>query len=166
MKTTKTSNTPGRRENIRIKGIKKTADEDTTAVVVDVARRVGVTLTAADVSVSHRTGTDGEGPIIVRFARREKKIELMKNKKKLPKGDDAIYFEEDLARIHHRMLYEIRKDANTTKTWTINGKIFAMMKENEGEGQNEVKKVFETPDDLYKLGWNEARLTLFLQSCA
>ena len=133
-------------------------------MVVDVARKMGVALADADISVSHRTGADGAGPIIVRFARREKKIEMMRKKKNL--GNEAgIFIEEDLTRIRHRMLYEIRHDSRTTKTWTIEGKIFAMMKEGEGANAKEAKKTFKNPDDLYKLGWNEERLTRFLREC-
>ena len=36
--------------------------------------------------------------------------------------------------------------------------IFAVIK----EGESESKKVFDTPDDLYKLGWNEQKLSSFL----
>ena len=58
------------------------------------------------------------------------------------------------------MSYEIRKDSSTSKTWTIDGKIYALVR----EGNSEVKKVFDTPDDLYKLGWNEAKLEAFLDA--
>ena len=57
------------------------------------------------------------------------------------------------------MYYEIRKNENTTKTWTINGDIFAIVK---GKNGMEAKEQFSTPDDLYKLGWNKDKLDTFL----
>lgn len=148
-----------RRENIRITGIPYEDGEDTTEKVIKTAREIGVTLTREDVSVSHRVGRtnqEAQRPIIARLSRREKKVELMKNKKKLGRG---LYMDEDLTRTRNRMLYEIRKHPQTTKTWTIDGKIFAVISD-EGE---ESRKVFETPDDLYKLGWNETKVQLFLK---
>lgn len=147
-----------RRENIRITGIPHEDGEDTMEKVIKTAREIGVTLTREDISVSHRVGRlnqETPRPIIARLSRREKKVELMKNKK-LSRG---LYMDEDLTRTRNKMLYEIRKHSQTTKTWTIDGKIFAMVN-NEGE---ESRKVFETPDDLYKLGWNDAKVQLFLK---
>ncbi|KAK3873783.1 hypothetical protein Pcinc_021208 [Petrolisthes cinctipes] len=135
-----------RRENVRIKGIRCTEGEDVTATVIKVAEDIGVTLIQADISVCHCIGTSSDAnrpkPIIVRLARREKKIELMKNKKKLKRG---IYIDEDLTKMRSKMLYEIRRDPQTTKTWTIDGRIFAMV----NEGGEEMKKIFDTPIDLY-----------------
>ncbi|KAK4327300.1 hypothetical protein Pmani_002241 [Petrolisthes manimaculis] len=100
-----------RRENVRIKGIRCTEGEDVTATVIKVAEDNGVTLIQADISVCHRIGTSSDAnrpkPIIVRLAKREKKIELMKNKKKLNRG---IYIDEDLTKMRSKMLYEIRRD--------------------------------------------------------
>ncbi|KAK3868792.1 hypothetical protein Pcinc_025830 [Petrolisthes cinctipes] len=147
-----------RRENVRIKGIRCTEGEDVTATVIKVAEDIGVTLIQGDISVCHRIGTSSDAnrpkPIIVRLARREKKIELMKNKKKLKRG---IYIDKDLTKVRSKMLYEIRRDPQTTQTWKIDGRIFAMV----NEGGEETKKIFDTPDDLYKLGWNETKLPGF-----
>ena len=148
-----------RRDNLKLKGIKHEANEDTTDIVMNVASSIGVDVRRDDISTSHRLGPsepNKPSPIIVRFAKRDKKVSIMKNKKNLK---DDIYVEEDLTKMRRNMFYEIRRHPNTIKSWTIEGKIYALMK----EGNSEVKKVFENPDDLYKLGWNEAKLDAFLE---
>ena len=95
-------------------------------------------------------------PIMVQMNNRSKKTKIMIGKKKLGNG---LFIEEDLTKLRSRMHYEIRKNENTSKTWTINGDIFAMVK---GKNGNETKEKFCTPDDLYKLGWNNERLDHFL----
>lgn len=150
-----------RRENIRIKGMNYTDNENTNEIVMKLASDIGVQLSNEDISTSHRLGVSRDNakpsPIIVRFSRRDKKVELLRKKRNIQRG---IYIEEDLTKLRRNLAYEVRKDSRTTKTWTIDGKIYAMVK----EGEAEVKKVFETPDDLYKLGWNESRLEAFLES--
>ena len=150
-----------RRDNIRIKGVAYSTNENTNDIVINLAKDMGVELSSNDISTSHQLGATREvtkpSTIIVRFAKRDKKVELLKNKKKLRSG---VHFEEDLTKLRRNMAYEIRKDSSTIKTWTIDGKIYAMVR----EGNSEVKKVFDTPDDLYKLGWNEARLEALLDA--
>ena len=79
-----------RRENVRIYGLAETQGECTNTVVIDMARDIGVTITPADISVSHRLGRpEGGGstadsrprPLIVKLVRRDTKFELMLNKK-------------------------------------------------------------------------------------
>lgn len=148
-----------RRDNIRIKGISYADNENTNDIVMKLASDIGVELSKDDISTSHRLGVTRDNakpsPIIVRFSKRDKKVELLKNKRNIRRG---VYIEEDLTKLRRNIAYEVRKDSNTSRTWTIDGKICALVKED----GNEVKKVFETPDDLYKLGWNEARLEAFL----
>ena len=150
-----------RRDNIIIKGVSYSDNENTNDIVMKLANDAGVELSKDDISTSHRLGATRDNskpsPIIVRFSKRDKKIELMKKKKNIRHG---VYVEEDLTKLRGNMAYEVRKNSNTSKTWTINGKIYALV----NEGGTEVKKVFETPDDLYKLGWNEAKLEAFLDA--
>lgn len=148
-----------RRDNVIIKGVSYSDNENTNDIVMKLASDAGVELSKDDISTSHRLGVTRDNskpsPIIVRLSKRDKKIELMKKKKNIRQG---VYVEEDLTKLRGNMAYEVRKNSNTIKTWTINGKIYALV----NEGGTEVKKVFETPDDLYKLGWTETRLEAFL----
>ena len=78
-----------RRQNVRIYGLAETQGENTNTVFIDMARDVGATITSADISVSHRLGRPGGSsdakprPLIVKLVRRDNKIELMRNKKKM-----------------------------------------------------------------------------------
>lgn len=150
-----------RRDNVKIKGLKYEDGEDTTNLVMELAAGIGVNVAKEDISTSHRVGMtidiNKPKPIIVKFARRDKMVELLRNKRKLRRG---IYVEEDLTKTRHNMNYEIRKDPQTSKTWTIGGKIYALVKEN----GKEVKKAFDTPDDMYKLGWSADKLEAFLNT--
>ena len=83
----------------------------------------------------------------------------MKNKKNLARGR---YMEEDLTKLRHKMYYIIRKSNMTTKCWTIEGKIFAIVK---GTTANDDKKhMFNNPDDLFKLGWNADMVNKFIET--
>ena len=150
-----------KRENIRIKGLTYEENENTEQRVIGLARDIGVTLTSDDISERYRVGattdTSYPKPVFVRLAKRTKKVEIMKNKKKCRRG---VYIDEDLTRMRSNMMYEIRKHQHTVRTWTIDGKIFAIIKEDDAES----KKIFDTPDDLYKLGWNEQKLNTFLET--
>ena len=78
-----------RRENVRFYGLADIQVEITNTVFIDMARDIGVTITPADISVSHRPRRPGGSsdakprPLIVKLVRRDNKIELMRNKKKM-----------------------------------------------------------------------------------
>ena len=64
----------GRRQNLEIVGIPVQKDENTNAIVQEVAKLFKVTITASDISTSHRLQTKNElnpPPIIVRFVSRD-----------------------------------------------------------------------------------------------
>ena len=95
-------------------------------------------------------------PVMVQVNNRAKRTKIMIGKKKLGSG---LFIEEDLTRLRSRMHYEIRKSEKTIKTWTVNGVIFAIVK---GPNNSESKEQFSSPEDLYKLGWNQEKLDTFL----
>ena len=75
-----------RRENVRLHGVPETADENTNDVVIAIASDMGVRIDEHDICVSHRlqkSRSMQERPIIVRFVRRDTKIEIMRKKKTL-----------------------------------------------------------------------------------
>ena len=85
-----------------------------------------------------------------------KKIALMRNKKKITGG--RIFIEESLTRLRGKLFFAVRKDDNTLKSWTQEGKIYTKIK---GTNSEEVLKIITTPDDLTKIGWDEDRISTF-----
>ena len=72
-------------ENVRLHGVPETADENTNDVVIAIASDMDVRIDEHDICVSHRlqkSRSMQERPIIVRFVRRDKKIEIMRLRKK------------------------------------------------------------------------------------
>ena len=64
----------------------------------------------------------------------------MRNKKKIPGG--RIFVEESLTKLRGKLFYAVRKDDNTLKSWTQEGKIYTNIKGNNNE---EVLKIITTP---------------------
>ena len=80
-----------RNDSIRIYGIPEPENdhtrEDTNEIIVKLANDIGVTITTADLSVSHRLGRQGRGgrlrTIVATFVPRQSKTDVMRNKKTL-----------------------------------------------------------------------------------
>ena len=78
-----------RRENLRVVGIECETEyeqnEVTETKVLDLAKKIEVTMASSDISIAHRLPTNKPGPkpIIVRFARRIARINMLRNRKKL-----------------------------------------------------------------------------------
>ena len=151
-----------RSDNIRIKGVDYEAGEDLQQKIIDVAKEADVTLEREDIVNCYRLGDDDKPanrrPIMIRVANRGKKVSLMRNKKKLPREK---YFEEDLTKVRTKIFYAVRKHEQTTKAWTVEGKIFAMIKDNTN---TEHKKIFTTPDDLQILGWDMVKINNYMEA--
>ena len=146
-----------RRENVRIFGLAETQGENTNTVFIDMARDVGVTITPADISVSHRLGRPGGSsdakprPLIVKLVRRDSKIELMRNKKKMRSMEKYrhVYVNDDLTTQRSKLVRILKGEKEIKSVWTIDGRINCTF---DRDG-HEVRKVIESPDDLFKLGW-------------
>ena len=149
-----------KRNNIRMKGIDYAESEDTAEKVIQLAGTIQVNLARTDFTC-YRTGNieNVSRPVMVRLHNQQKKIEFMKAKKHLARGKTI---EEDLTRLRSKLHYTVRKNENTIKHWTIDGKIFAMVKPQ--DGGDATKVCFESPDDLYALGWNEERVEQFMNT--
>ena len=48
-----------------------------------------------------------------------------------------------------KLVYELKRDESVTRVGTMNGKIMCIQEEN----GKEMKKVIDSPDDLFKVGW-------------
>ena len=139
-----------RRESIRICGIDETAGEDTDDVVRELAADIGVTLKPEDISVSHTLPGRPRStrPIIVKFVRRNSK----KSKRKLRDTNrKGVYINDDLTPLRAKVARILRNNPSTQSVWSIDGRIFCTMLEN----GSEVKKIVDSPDDLFRFGWSE-----------
>ena len=148
-----------RSNTIRIKGVDFEEDENIQDTVISVARTMEVQLTSEDINDCFRIGgrdaPKERRPIIVKLAHRSKKVEVMRNKKKLA---DTRFIEEDLTRLRAKLYHTVRKDSKTGKTWTQDCKIFTIIKDRQG---HEAKKIITTPDELTKIGWTEDGISHF-----
>ena len=111
----------GWRENARIFGVEEEPDENVFAKVVSVIEKAGVTITAYDVSASHRLMGRSKGPKLLnsKFVRLDTKHQLMKLKKNLREtstcvNDDCTSFKIGIiscflmcARVSRNMFCEI-----------------------------------------------------------
>ena len=85
----------------------------------------------------------------------EKKVEILKNKRKLKGKYDDVYISEDLTKLRSRMMYALRHEEDISYVNTRGGKIFCAQKLRSGK---EKKFKIESPDDLFQLGWNEEKI--------
>ena len=146
-----------RRESIRISGIPETDGESTNALAIKLAADIGVSLAEMDISVSHRLpGRPGSArPIIVKFVRRDTKTSMMKHKRRLRDLDRrGVFLNDDLTPFRAKLARALRNDSTIGKVWTIDGRILCTITVN----GNEIKKVVESPDDLFHLGWSEEKV--------
>ena len=151
-----------RKDSVRIYGIPDPEDEreNTNDIVVKLAKDIGVNITTADLSVSHRLGRRGRGgkprTIIAKFVRRQCKTDVMRNKKRLRDCQNYknVYINDDLTTLRNKLVMELKKDDNIKQVWTIEGRIFCIQMD---QGR-EVKRVLDSPEDLFKVGWSEQRV--------
>ena len=96
------------------------------------AAAAGVVVTNGDISTSHRVGRPGNArggkprPIVARFVRWDTRTGILRSKKKL-KGHAAyngVFVSEQLSPVRAKLLHAVKNDADTARTWTIDGKIF------------------------------------------
>ena len=86
--------TYNRRDNLRVVGIECETEyeqnEVTEMKVLDLAKKIEVTMASSDVSFAHQLPTNKPGPkpIIVRFARRIARINMLRNRKNLQEKKD------------------------------------------------------------------------------
>lgn len=136
----------GRRECLEIKGIPVTQDEDTDAIIIDIAAKIGVAIDRKEISVSHRnpgppnsrSSTEYHPPIIVKFTRRNTRDNIYRARFKLKRmttkdlgynryHDSKIYIEESLTKDRkaiHKACLRFKKEQKWKYCWTRYGKIF------------------------------------------
>ena len=142
------------RDSVRVTGVPFKQGENTNQLMCRIACSIGVNISETDISVSHRSGRRGGStprPIIVKFARRDTKHQILNNKKftrDITTDDDGnsvkIFIDEHLTSMRASFCRKLRQDK--VPHYTRDGKIHI----NVGE-QGDNWKVLDTPDDWEKL---------------
>ena len=146
-----------RRENLRVTGVPFHQGEDTNRIMIAIACDLGVTITEADISVSHRSGKrigDNPRPILCKFVRRDVKNQLLANKMRARniKRDPydgrlvKIYVDEDLTSMRARVCKKLRQDR--VPHYTRDGKVYIASADSDSQF-----KVHDTPEDWESLEW-------------
>ena len=145
-----------RRELIRVTGVSHKQGENTNELMVQIAYSLGVYITAADISVSHRSGRSVGGnprPILCKFVRRDIKTQLMANKKLArnirydPDGMPVrIFVDEDLTHMRAMVCKKLREDR--VPHFTREGKVYIAAMDSDTEFN-----VYDKPEDWEQLQW-------------
>jgi exosome complex exonuclease DIS3/RRP44 len=133
----------GRRNNVRITGLPNDIDGQTSQAVAEQSvdllnKKLGLQIEYRDIDVAHRLGKfthTKNRPAIVKFVRRQTKIDIMK-RAKLLKGT-GIFINEDLTKTNAEVLASLRLKEPTRieKAWSYEGKLFAKYKGSERHEQ-------------------------------
>lgn len=111
-----------RRQCLRVFGVKEEENENTDAICIDIAKKVGVNLDVSDIDRSHRVGRKETGkprPIIVKFVSYRKRSELFQSKRLL-KGS-GFTLREDLTKQRLHLLNECIQKYGLSNVWTSRG---------------------------------------------
>ena len=127
--------TYNRRENLRVVGIECETEyeqnEVTETKVLDLAKKIEVTMASSDISIAQWLPTNKPGPkpiIVRRFARRIARINMLRNRKKLQEKKINVRMYEDLtARV--RFFNLMKSDTRISKLWTRDGTIYFVWKD-------------------------------------
>lgn len=158
----------GRRLNLEIIGVPVSAQEDTNAIVIEVAKNVGVDISSEDISISHRVpsiskpndskSSDRPPAIIARFMNRSVRNRLYKNRKltrdidpnkfSVP-GLKYVFINENLTQKRKNLFWQAKqrvKKFNYKFIWTTNGNLY--VRKDDDSKQIPIKNM----DDLNLIG--------------
>ncbi|XP_077868327.1 uncharacterized protein LOC144358550, partial [Saccoglossus kowalevskii] len=134
-----------RRINLEISGVPVSENEDTTAIVLSVCKKVNPGIQASDIDIAHRLPTKENNsenehtkprPIIVKFTTRSSRNSIYENRKNLKditarnfgfNSTGRIFINENLVLATRQLLFKVniaRKRAGYRFLWTNNGKIY------------------------------------------
>ena len=112
---------------------KQQSFEANELVVKTLKEKNNLELQPEDIDIAYRLGRWEQGknrPIIVKFVRRQTKINLMKKAKDLKK--DKIFVNEDLSKLNQQVLVSLRLKGSgeVERCWSREGKLFAIYRGN------------------------------------
>ena len=143
-----------RRENVRITGIPEGegTEENLVDKIIQVASSMGVVIDVSSFNDVHRLGVKRPGQnrqIIVRFMNRTLKIKFLSGRKNLKNTDyKNVFINEDLTKLRFKLFQMVRKCEEVKSASTRDGKIICYL-------QNGTKAVISSPDDLFKIGFQD-----------
>ena len=127
----------GRRNNIRLYGIKENEFEDSNKIAIDVVNKLDINISSQDICCSHRIGKKSGDPnkprqIIAKLVRHDVKAAIMKKRKILRERNPGIGMNEDLTRGRMMAIKKQRErgSSNILKTWTVDETINIKKKNN------------------------------------
>ena len=137
-------------------------NEDTDQTVIDVLAKAGITITKADISVSHRLPTkEGPKPMICKFGLRNVRNRVIRSKKLMRESAafkesyPDVFMVEQLTPLRGKAAYLLRQDENIAKSWSIDGRL-KVFKKDYVETDKPIN--ITSLQDLTKLGWSQARV--------
>ena len=140
----------GRRQNLEIVGVPEKEDENTNAIVLEVAKMLDVDIMSSHISTSHRLpkkkassrNNSGSSPIIVRFTSRDIRNQLYANRKKARFVDlknfsvsdtKNIFVNENLTPTRKQLFWKTKQEVKNNSwkyIWTHNGNVFVKKDDN------------------------------------
>ena len=140
----------GRRQNLEILGVPEKEDENTNAIVLEVAKMLDVDIMSSHISTSHRLpkkkassrNNSGSFPIIVRFTSRDIRNQIYANRKKARFVDlknfsvsdtKNIFVNENLTPTRKQLFWKTKQEVKNNSwkyIWTHNGNIFVKKDDN------------------------------------
>ena len=140
----------GRRQNLEIVGVPEKEDENTNAIVLEVAKMLDVDIMSSHISTSHRLpkkkassrNNSGSSPIIVRFTSRDIRNQIYANRKKARFVDlknfsvsdtKNIFVNENLTPTRKQLFWKTKQEVKNSSWkyfWTHNGNVFVKKDDN------------------------------------
>ena len=139
-----------RRQNLEIVGVPEKEDENTNAIVLEVAKMLDVDIMSSHISTSHRLpkkkansrNNSGSSPIIVRFTSRDIRKQIYANRKKARFVDlknfsvsdtKNIFVNENLTPTRKQLFWKTKQEVKNNSwkyIWTHNGNVFVKKDDN------------------------------------
>ena len=145
-----------RRDCLLFFGLYEMEFEDCTEKIVQTAHAMGVNITAADVSISHRLQIrtrrrDEPRPIIAKFTRRSVKIEVFESKHRLKESLNHynVNVQEQLTKARSRAIYRMKEAGIRVSTFESR-----LLYTHDGK-HGVINSLAELPS---KLGWDRAKM--------
>ena len=140
----------GRRQNLEIVGVPEKEDENTNAIVLEVAKMLDVNIMSSHISTSHRLpkkkassrNNSCSSPIIVRFTSRDIRNQIYANRKKARFVDlknfsvsdtKNIFVNENLTPTRKQLFWKTKQEVKNNSwkyIWTHNGNVFVKKDDN------------------------------------
>ena len=105
--------------------IKGESANETIEKVLEISKEINAEVSEVDISIAHRLpGRGATKPIIVKFARRVAKINIMRQKRQLRNDNSNVRIVEDITKARSNSIRIMRSNETNTSDWTNENAIF------------------------------------------